>query len=68
MRCLWADGRGNSGEGNEVIAGQMGFKVWSKRKKSEASGRQVDNYNEQAWCCGNVVIREADCDNTLSFA
>lgn len=24
MRCRWDDGRGSSGEGDEVIAGQMG--------------------------------------------
>lgn len=46
MRCWW---EGNSGEGNEVIAGQKeGVSGSGMQGKSlRASGTWVDNYSEQ---------------------
>ncbi len=42
MRCRWGDGRGNSGEGNEVTAGQMGV----------AGSREPGDKSEGLWWTG----------------
>lgn len=48
------DGRGSSGEGNEVIAGQTGVAGWGMKAKSlRASCGQVKNNAEGAWESGN---------------
>lgn len=41
MQCRWGDGRGSSGEGNEVIAGKMGV-AGSELKGEKSKGHLVN--------------------------
>lgn len=48
MRCRWDDGRGSSGEGDEVIAGQMGV-LGSGLGNGAVSIFQRGGYEDYNW-------------------
>jgi len=50
MRCKWDDGQGISGEGNEVIAGQVGVAVSEASGELAMAGKHAENNMKQGVC------------------
>ncbi len=60
MRCRWGDGRGSSGEGNEVIAMQIGVAGTGKKSLRASCGWKGNG--KEAWGTRNMAGEEGQGD------